>query len=199
MQTTFVQTQLTLLRKLARDTDSAQEAEWARFFDLYYRPMIAFAELHGGGSASEDIVQQTLVKVVKAFKSGRYRRQEGATFRSYLQTLLRHELVDVYRREAARALVNALPLDVEVMSVEPLAGVGLDIAWRLARHRAAVDHVLRETPLDERTKAVYRAHVLEDRPVRDVAAAFGMSRNEVSQIKLRVNRRVAAVEAMYGE
>ena len=47
MQTTFVQTQLTLLRKLARDTDSAQEAEWARFFDLYYRPMIAFAELHG--------------------------------------------------------------------------------------------------------------------------------------------------------
>ena len=74
MQTTFVQTQLTLLRKLARDTDSAQEAEWARFFDLYYRPMIAFAELHGGGSASEDIAQQTLVKVVKAFKSGRYRR-----------------------------------------------------------------------------------------------------------------------------
>ena len=123
MQTTFVQTQLTLLRKLARDTDSAQEAEWARFFDLYYRPMIAFAELHGGGSASEDIAQQTLVKVVKAFRSGRYRRQEGATFRSYLKTLLRHELVDVYRREAARALRNALPLDVESVSVEPLAGV----------------------------------------------------------------------------
>lgn len=55
MQNDFIRTQLTLINRLARDTKSAHEEDWARFFDLYYPAMVKFAELHGGGEASEDI------------------------------------------------------------------------------------------------------------------------------------------------
>ena len=41
--------------------------------------------------------------------------------------------------------------------------------------------------------------VKEERPIGDVAAAFGLSRNAVSQIKTRVERMIAAIEAEYGE
>ena len=53
MQNDFIRTQLTLINRLARDTKSAHEEDWARFFDLYYPAMVKFAELHGGGEASE--------------------------------------------------------------------------------------------------------------------------------------------------
>ena len=71
--------------------------------------------------------------------------------------------------------------------------------WRLARHAAAVEHALTKTALSAQSKAVYRAYVLEERPIGDVAAAFGLSRNAVSQIKTRVERMIAAIEAEYGE
>ena len=44
------------------------------------------------------------------------------------------------------------------------------------------------------SKAVYRAYVIEERPIGEVAAAFGVSRNSVSQIKTRVERLVSAIE-----
>ena len=47
--------------------------------------------------------------------------------------------------------------------------------------------------------AAYRACVLEERPIEEVAAAFGIPRNSVSQIKTRVAKMVAAIEAEYGE
>ena len=79
------------------------------------------------------------------------------------------------------------------------AAAVIDAKWRLARHAAAVEHALTKTALSAQSKAVYRAYVLEERPIGDVAAAFGLSRNAVSQIKTRVERMIAAIEAEYGE
>ena len=39
----------------------------------------------------------------------------------------------------------------------------------------------------------------QDALYHSVAAAFGLSRNAVSQIKTRVERMIAAIEAEYGE
>ena len=65
--------------------------------------------------------------------------------------------------------------------------------WRQAILASAVEHVLTKTALSDRDRAVYRAYVQEGRPIADVAAEFKLSRNSVSQIKTRIDKRIVAV------
>ena len=199
MNNDFIRTHLTLINRLAGDGESAHEADWARFFDLYYPAMVKFSELHGGGVASEDIAQETMVKVVNAFRAGKYSPRPGVSFRAYLLTILRNELSLFYWREQARGAGRKVEIDETRATVPEEAGARLDVEWRIARHQAAVEHVLGMVVIAERTKQVYRAAVIEGRSIAEVAATFGVSRNEVSQIKLRMDRRIAAVESMYEE
>lgn len=175
-----------------------------RLFELYEPAIRLFSESHGAGADAEDVAQEIFLKLVGVLRGGDFKVGDGAgKFRSYLATLIRHELVSRWRRTRARGgdgLVSLdgpgacldLPVDSETAAV-------IDAKWRLARHAAAVEHALTKTALSAQSKAVYRAYVLEERPIGDVAAAFGLSRNAVSQIKTRVERMIAAIEAEYGE
>ena len=48
------------------------------------------------------------------------------------------------------------------------------------------------TALSERDRQVYRAYAMEGEDIADVARRFGISRNSVSQIKTRIERRIIA-------
>ena len=201
----FPDTPVTLLARLAAQvTGRSDEAAWVRLFELYEPAIRKFSERHGAGADGEDVAQEIFLKLVGVLRGGGFKVGGGAgKFRSYLATLIRHELVSRWRRTRARGgdgLVSLdgpgacldLPVDSETAAV-------IDAKWRLARHAAAVEHALTKTALSAQSKAVYRAYVLEERPIGDVAAAFGLSRNAVSQIKTRVERMIAAIEAEYGE
>ena len=73
----------------------------------------------------------------------------------------------------------------------------IDAKWRLSLHEAAVEHVLTKTALAQRSREVYRAYVLEERPIDEVATRFGVTKNHIGQIKLRVGRMIEALEAEY--
>ena len=75
----------------------------------------------------------------------------------------------------------------------------IDAKWRLARHEAAVEHALTKTALSVRSCGIYRAYVLEERPIDEVATQFGVTKNHIGQIKLRVGRMIAALEAEYAD
>ena len=201
----FPETPATLLARLAAPaTGQADESSWMGLFELDEPAIRLFSESHGAGADAEDVAQEIFLKLVGVLRGGDFKVGDGAgKFRSYLATLIRHELVSRWRRTRARGgdgLVSLdgpgacldLPVDSETAAV-------IDAKWRLARHAAAVEHALTKTALSAQSKAVYRAYVLEERPIGDVAAAFGLSRNAVSQIKTRVERMIAAIEAEYGD
>ena len=83
--------------------------------------------------------------------------------------------------------------------MEPEVAAIIDAKWRLARHEAAVEHALTKTALTAQTREIYRAYVLEERPIGEVAARFGVTKNYIGLIKLRVGRMIAALEAEYGD
>ena len=68
----------------------------------------------------------------------------------------------------------------------------------VARHEAAVEHVLTRTMLPAKTKAIYRAYAIEEEPIKSVASRFGVSEDVVYQTKSRVARMVAAIESEMG-
>ena len=199
MGSIFPNTSITLLRSIAAEKTGGNESEWARFFELYHPAMRKFVQMKTNRNDVDDIVQNVLVKLVDVLRHGKYTPQPGVKFRSYLARLLYNELVSHFRRDRVRGDGNFVPVDEIDLPVDSDAAFAMDVQWRMALHESAVEHVLTKTALAEQSKKVYRAYVLEERPIEEVAKKFGLTKNYVSQIKTRVDRMVAAVEEQYGD
>lgn len=191
-------TPVTLIARMAAQVTGEDEATWVKFFELYQPVIRHFAEFAGARSDTDDVVQDVMVKLVDVFRSGAYRPEKGR-FRAFLATITRREVINRWQKAQARAADRHVSLNrttAQEIVVQPEAAAILDAKWRLAQHAAAVEHVLTRTALAQRSKDVYRAYVLEERPIGDVAQAFGIPRNTVSQIKTRVDAMIADFEAM---
>ena len=195
------ETPKTLLRKIAEYANGDDAAEWARFVELYTPVMRAFifACEDVNESDADDVVQEIFVRLVNILRTGTYRPEKGR-FRAYLGTMVRRLLIDRHRRALARGAGREVPIDdVELLAETPDVAEYVDRRLAEARHDAAVEHVLSRTMLDDRTVEAYRAYALEGEPAAEVAARLGLTLNALRQIKFRVGRMIAAVEAQYGE
>jgi len=199
----FPDTPATLLARIAVEvTGTADEAAWVRFFELYAPAIRKFAAGLGAQSDAEDVAQEIFLKLVAVLRKGGYNADVGK-FRCYLAAMIRRELVSRWRKAQSRGAAANIPLDGldagDEPSVPPEQAALIDAKWRLARHEAAVEHALSKTALSARSCDIYRAYVLEERPIEEVAERFGVTKNHIGQIKLRVGRMIAALEAEYAD
>ena len=197
----FPDTPQTLLRKIAEYANGDDAAEWARFVELYTPVIRAFIGARGDEAPSDvdDVVQEIFVRLVNVLRAGTYRPEKGR-FRAYLGTMVRRLLIDRHRRNLARGTGETVSAEeVEILDETPDAAAYVDMHLLMARHAAAVEHVLSRTMLDTRTVTAYRAYALDGEPAADVATRLGITPNALRQIKYRVDRMIAAVEAAYGE
>ena len=193
---TLPDTPVTLIARMAAQVTGEDEAGWVRFFDLYQPVIRHFARAAGAKTDEEDVAQDVLLKLVEVFRRGAYKPEKGR-FRAYLAAITRREVINRWQKAQARAEGRQVPIDDVQLTVPPEAAAVLDAKWCLAQHAAAVEHVLTRTALAQKSKDVYRAYVLEERPIGEVAKAFGIPRNSVSQIKTRVEAMIADFEAMF--
>ena len=198
----FPDTPVSLLARLVAERTCASSASWERFFTLYQPVIEKFAAYSGAGSEAEDVSQDIFLKLVEVFRRSAYDPLRGS-FRAYLATMIRREVVNRWHKAEVRAASHHVSTDNDEypieLSVPSETAAVIDAKWRLARHEAAVEHVLTKTALAEKSKAIYRAYVLEDRSIGEVAAAFGVPNNAVSQTKTRVERMIAEHESLLGE
>ena len=196
----FPSTSQTLLEKLAAEATGGGGAAWARFFALYTPAMRNFVQLIDHNHDPDDVIQEVYVHLVKILSERRY-KAEKAQFRTFLKMLIRRQLIRIYRREQSRGAGDVVSLDglADGPLVPPEQGVALDLAWIKARHEAAVEHVLTKTALSAKTKAVYRAHVIDGMSADEVCKRFGIDNNYLRQIKFRVEKAIAVIEAELAE
>lgn len=189
----------TLLRKIAEYANGDDAAEWAKFVELYEPVVRIYIAQSGsvGAADADDIVQDIFIRLVDVLRNGGYKREKGR-FRSYLAAMVRRLLIDRHRRERVREAGNLADAQADEMpSGAPDPAAMVDIRLRLARHQAAVEHVLCNTMLERRTVAAYRDYAIEGRPAADVADRHGMTLNNLRQLKHRIDRMIAAVEAEF--
>lgn len=194
----FPETSATLLARLAAQATGEDEAAWTRFFELYEPAIVQFVKVRGFSQDPDDVVQEVFMRLVDVLRAGRF--QVGETpFRAYLATMIRNQLVSMHRSEVARGEGRTVPYEDDLIATPEQTAELLDLDWRLARRRAAIEHVLTRTAVSEQSKAVYRRYAVEERPIGEVAREFKLTRNAVSQIKTRLDRLVAAIEKEIGE
>ena len=189
----------TLLRKIADYANGDDAAEWAKFAELYEPVIRIYIAQSGDASAADadDIVQDIFIRLVDVLRNGEYKREKGR-FRNYLASMVRRLLIDRRRRAVYRGA--GLEADVDdglLESSDPDPAAIVDMRLRLARHLAAVDHVLSRTMLEKRTVAAYREYALEGQGADEVAVRHGMTVNNLRQLKHRLDRMISAVEASF--
>ena len=202
----FPVTSVTLIQKIKTLAPGEDGAAWVRFWDTYSLAIRRFAALKGSEANADDIVMAVLGKLVNVLREGQYTPEKGA-FHSYLATMIVNEVHMQHRKDQVRKADQHLSIDAPVGGNEDGGDRTLadtlqttvtpadmyEDDWRQAVLASAVEHVLTKTALSDRDRAVYRAYVQEGRPIGEVAAEFRLSRNSVSQIKTRIEKRIVAV------
>ena len=203
----FPVTSMTLIAKIQRLGPGQDSSEWVRFWDTYASAIRHFAAIRGGEANADDIVMQVLAKLVEVLRSGQYTPEKGR-FLSYLAAMIANEVHMQHRKNLVRGEDRKLSLDVPIEGGDggdistfgdqlpdpgPETPESIDEDWRKAVLKSAVDHVLTKTALSQRDREVYQAYAVEGQDIARVAAKFGISRNLVSQIKTRIDRRIVSV------
>ena len=196
----FPPTSLTLLHKLAVEVTGGSEASWVRFFDLYTPAIRRFVEWNDHVHDPDDVVQEVYLKLVEIIRAGKY-NPDKARFRTFLALLIRRQLITLYRQDQARHVVDRCSIDdlTEELSVPSDQREKIDLDWAKAKHEAAVEHVLTKVAMKAQSRDIYRAYVIEERSVEDVAATFGVTPAIIYKVKNRVNKMIEAVELEYAE
>lgn len=195
-------TSKTLLRDLGAD---ARSPRWAEFV-VRYRPMMESflaARYPSLAQESDDLVQETLLALLRALPDYRYVPDEQGSFHNYLTGILRNKAASLLRRRAAEsgrdARAAAEPPPPPPSRADEEAAARDEEAWRDAVLQIALRQLLADESVQERTKQVFVRVAVEGEDPAAVAAAFGVDRNAVDQMKSRMTRRlrelVAALDA----
>lgn len=198
----FPVTSATLIAKIRNLGPGNDSAEWVRFWDSYSLAIRNFAAIKGGDENADDIVMLVLGKLLEVLREGHYVPEKGK-FHSYLATMIVNEVRMAHRRECARGAGRKISMDAkgsddsdstiaDTLAAPEVSQEEIDSDWRKAVLQSAVEHVLTRTALSDRDREVYRAYVQQELPIGDVAKRFGISKNSVSQIKTRIERRIVA-------
>jgi len=198
----FPVTSVTLIAKIKDLAPGEDSAAWVRFWDTYQGAIRQFAVFKGGEDNADDIVMTVLGKLVEVLRSGQYTPEKGS-FHSYLATMIVNEVHMAHRKDVVRQVDKRVSIDspvggedgktvADTLAAPHASPEDIDADWRKAVLASAREHVLMHTALSDRDRRVYRAYALEGEDIAAVAKKFGLSRNSVSQIKTRIEKRIVA-------
>ena len=179
-------TSITLLKSLASGTDNAR---WAEFFRIYEEPMRSFLSARFPSVDADDAIQETMVALMRRMPDYHYTPDSNGHFHNYLTGILKHKAEDALRREARESgkrdrLKERGAADAPREDPDD---------WKLAAMNAALEQLLSDESINARTREVFRHVALMHEPPAEVAAAFGLSRANVDQIKRRMVQRLSVL------
>ena len=93
-------TSTTLLRDLAQDS---QHARWGEFVARYRPMMEAFMRERFPSLEADDVIQETLIELIRVFPIYHYSPKEKGHFHNYLTGILRHRALRMMGEEQRRA------------------------------------------------------------------------------------------------
>ena len=161
---------------------------------------------------ADDVIQETLIELIRVFPVYHYSPKEKGRFHNYLTGILRHRALRMLRNEEQHkeiadtvgsrvpdAVGSRVPRD---RSCESLTCNGEDRSFRESLLEIALQQLLSDSSVHERTRLVFARVAVNGEKPDDVAAAFGIERNAVDQMKSRMMARlkelVAALEKTDG-
>lgn len=184
-------TSVSLLRDIASGTENAR---WAEFVRIYEEPMRAFLAARFPSVEADDVLQETMIALMRVMPDYHYTPDGNRHFRNYLVGILKHKAEDAIRRQSResdrRERIRKSAADAPRRAQAP-GEADEEESWRLAAMNAALEQLLSDESVNARSREVFRHVALLHEPPAEVAAAFGISRANVDQIKRRLVLRLS--------
>ena len=132
-------------------------------------------------------MQETLLALMKALPNYHYTPDKKLHFRNYLVGVLAHKAMDILKHEMHQSDVR------ERLKAEPHYCAEADCTQEEIRHslrvaamEAAIEQLMCDETINPTTREVFRHVALMHEKPDAVATQFGVSRNNVDQIKKRM-------------
>ena len=186
-------TSTTLLQDLANDS---QHARWGEFVTRYRPMMEAFMRERFPALDADDMIQETLIALIKALPTYRYSPEERGHFHNYLTGILRHRALAAISAGARRAEREK---EMDILAPKSMQAEDEDDSWRKSLLEIALQQVLADETIHQRTKQVFVRVAINGEKPEDVAAAFGLTRNAVDQMKARTLSKLKEIVARLEE
>ena len=152
---------------------------------------------------ADDVIQETLVAVWAALPSYRYAPDEKGHFHNYLTGILRNKaLRQLYKEQRHAEIAEMVHDDAScdgrsrnLSAPQRAIQVGDERSWRETLVEIALRQLMNDESIHSRTKQVFLRVAVNGEKPDDVAAAFGIERNAVDQIKKRMMPRLQKIVA----
>ena len=192
-------TSTTLLRDIAQDM---RNARWTEFVSRYRPMMEAYMRERFPSVEADDVIQETLIAVCEILPSYRYQPDEKGYFHNYLTGVLHNKVLrQLYSIQRQEKIAESVKDEVAADQM-PSSGLprfsGLDgraalsnplddeQTWRETLVEIALRQLMNDESIQSRTRQIFLRVAVNGEKPEAVAAAFGIKRNAVDQIKRRM-------------
>ena len=187
-------TRNSLISRLKRADD---HESWQSFFNVYWR-LIYGAAIDAGltETEAEDVVQETVISVLKAIPQFEYDPNRGH-FRNWLLQLTGWRIKDQFRNRGREELVPVVAgqLDVDKLPFPPEQDLGIpDLEqkwkdeWDTNLLSAAVERVRHRT--DPKQFQLFELYVLNDWPIQKICSVLNVSAPRIYLTKHRIMSQI---------
>ena len=184
-------TSTTLLRDIASDS---QHVRWGEFVARYRPMMEAYMRERFPSLDADDVIQETLIAVWTALPSYRYAPEEKGNFHNYLTGILRNKALRQLHKDQRQAEIAE-----EMRRSRGDMMADDEQSWRETLVEIALQQLMNDESIQSRTRQVFLRVAVNGEKPEDVAAAFGIERNAVDQIKSRMMPRLQKIVAALEE
>ncbi len=169
----------TTRKSLLDGIQNGDQVSWEDFYQTY-RPLIILCGKDFNLSAAdlEELCQIVLIDIFKNSKTFRYDRKLGR-FRDYLRQIIRHNALDLLRKNKNSQLVS----DETADCADPNQEKHWEENWQA--HLLEQAQAMLRAQLEPTTYQAFELYALQDQPVQQVAAFLHLSVNSVYVAKTR--------------
>lgn len=190
----LIPTRATLIRRLK---DWQDHSSWQDFFDTYWKLIYGTAIKSGlTGAEAEDVVQETMISVAKHMPAFKYDPAIGS-FKTWLLNMTRWRITDHLRKRGSLAADRSAAEDTATGTravdkiVDPMS-MELDALWdaEWEKHLLAAAMAKVKRRMDPQKYQIFDLYVNKEWPAEKVAAAFGISVDQVYLAKHRTTELI---------
>ena len=189
-------TSVSLLKVLGED---AQSPRWTEFANMYASTIDGFLFKYFPTVDAAEVVNDTLLALVAKLPVYEYDPDLKGHFRNYLIGIVRFKAIEqLKRRKRDAELKKALETQEQLNWEYERQSYSVDLRnWQREAYEAALAQFMADPGLSDRDKDIFRRVALRGESPEEVARMFGVTRNNVNQIKSRMVAKLKELALKY--
>ena len=186
-------TSVMLLKEISEDSDSTR---WYDFYNRYHPVMDGYLRAAFPSLEADDGIQDAMLVLMRKMPGYRYAPDERGHFRNYLIGIVKFKAIEhLKRRKRDADVLDAYRKKADIpVATEPVGMTDEDLQqWRHDAYEIALAQLMGDPEVQERNKCVFLRVAVNNETPESVANAYGITRNNVDQIKTRMIAKLRGI------